>query len=437
MIKKAISLIVILILFAAGNVFAQNPRELNVGSNISGSINPGDEIWFSVRARSVGILTVETTGDTDTYLEAYDSQRNLIKEDDDSGEGFNAKIELIVSANTVYLFKLRAFDREASGPYRISAALGPMPQVTELRLGNIQNGRLNAGDSIWYSVRAARNTFLIVETTGNDIDTYLEAFDADYKLIASDDDSGEGYNAKIELIVTSNTVYYFKLRCYSSEETGPFTILATHRPLPTPTQLNIGASRSGNITRGSEHWYSVRPAQNCIIVVQTTSDIDTYLEAYDTEYNLITEDDDSGEDLNAKIEIFARAGVNYLFKLRGYDSNITGRFNITAAQKPLPTPARLNVGTTLSGNITEGGEYWYSITATRAGILVVETSGDTDTYMDAYNDSYVWLSSDDDSGEGLNARVSIYADANHTYFFKVRGYSEYETGAYRISVKME
>jgi len=310
----------------------------------------------------------------------------------------------------------------------------------ELRLDSIVSGNLRVGQEIWYSVYAASEGLLIVETMGT-TDTYLEAYrvirGSERELIAEDDDSGESANARIKIVVKPNTTYLFKLKGYGSTATGPYRIFASMDPLPQSTALRIGTLYSGSIVSGDEYWFSVIPAQNGILSMETISSIDTYLEAYDENYNLLGEDDDGGDGLNARLEINARAGNTYYFKVRGINSVEHGPYRLSSGIRNYPTPVQLRFDTLISGNIKAGEEYWYSIRTTQRGTLVVGTMGNTDTFMDVYDESYLLLSSDDDSGEGTNAKVSIETDANKTYIIKVKGISSQETGAFRIYARME
>jgi len=306
----------------------------------------------------------------------------------------------------------------------------------ELRIGSFINGNLGHGQEIWYRVTATEDGFLTVETTGS-TDTYLEAFDAQQNYITENDDGGEGYNAKIDIIVTRGTSYLFKLRGYDYENSGPYRIFASSRPMPTITELRIGSSHNGNIESGEEYWFRFRASETGILTVETTGYTDTYLEAYASNYNFLDADDDGGEDTNAKLEIDVSAGETYIFKLRGYSDYETGTYRLTSSFRNFPTPVPLNPGTFQAGNITEGQEFWYSVRAPRRGRLIVETTGSTDTFLYVYSDSYEFLLSDDDGGEETNARIELSAEANYTYIFRLRGFSKSTTGSFRVFASIE
>ena len=120
-----------LFLFCAGSLFAQTPRELRFGNWVSGKLREGEEQWFSVRPSGQGFLVVETSGDTDTVLEAYDDSRSLIAENDDGGDDSNARLEVFAEAGKTYLFKLKCYEDEEGGPYRIRASFETIPPDTE------------------------------------------------------------------------------------------------------------------------------------------------------------------------------------------------------------------------------------------------------------------------------------------------------------------
>jgi hypothetical protein len=434
-IRNTVFLIGIFIL-VTGGLFAQTPQELRFNTWVSGNLRENnDEHWYSVRATQAGMIIVETYGNTDTYLEAYDAYDNYLGEDDDGGEGLNARLEIFAQAGMTYTFVVYCYDY---GPYEIRATQGPIPQATELRLDTDVSGYINEGQSYWYRVRATQNGYLTVETMGS-TDTYLDAYDESYNLIDSNDDGGSGYNARLRLSVETGKNYLYRLRGYGNYESGPYSIWASYgssAPTIAPTaavvELRLDTMVSGNLRGGDEYWYSVRASQVGFLVVETSGNTDTYLEAYDASYNLINTNDDGGEGYNAKLEIMAAAGTTYLFKLRGYDRSESGSYRVWASSNPIPPATELRLDAIVNGNIREGESYWYSVRAAENGYITVGTTGSTDTYLEAYDSTYRVLGSDDDSGGGGNAELEIPVQSGQTYLFRLRGYSSSTSGPYRI-----
>jgi catechol 2,3-dioxygenase-like lactoylglutathione lyase family enzyme len=165
-----------------------------------------------------------------------------------------------------------------------------------------------------------------------------------------------------------------------------------------------------------------------ILTVETSGVLDTYLEAYDTLHNLLGENDDGDDDYNARLAIFAEANISYLFKLRGYDEDETGEYEIRATANSVRD---LRPGIWHSGSISEDEEIWYSVRSAETGIMIIETSGDTDTYINAYDSSLKSIGEDDDGGDELNARLEIFTEAANTYYFKLTA-CENESGPYSI-----
>lgn len=334
MVKKVIILIVLSLFLAVASIFAQNAQELRAGTFISGNLRPGQEIWYRVTPTEAGRLIVETTGSTDTYLEAFrithGNEMDYITENDDGGEDFNARISLITTPGTTYMFLLRGFSSSTSGAYRIFASIEPMPPMTTLRVGTFHNASIVSGDDYWFSVTPAESGTLIVETSGS-TDTYMFAYDENFDYLDEDDDGGEGLNARISIDVIAGRTYFFNVMGYSDSVHGPYRIMATVRPYPTPTQLRFGTFLSGNITSGGEHWYSVRTTSRGTIVVETTGSTDTYMFVYNENYQLIDQDDDGGEGLNARIVLFSEANQTYIFRVRGFSTSVTGPFRIIAS----------------------------------------------------------------------------------------------------------
>ena len=219
---RGFAVITALYLLIPGWLFAQSPRdsrnpgELSIGSWVPGHLYAGQEYWFSVRPAGTGFLTVETTGSVDTYLEAYDASRMLIDENDD-GDDSNARLDLFVEPGKTYLFKLRGYDEEVTGPYSIRALFEAAPPDA----GNTQRSRsvlLKQDDSLpvvfrsssesrWYRYDLTRpRNWLIIHTTGS-FDTYLKLYNAQGNLIAEDDDSGEGNNAMLSERLGPGTFY--------------------------------------------------------------------------------------------------------------------------------------------------------------------------------------------------------------------------------------
>ena len=330
-----------LFLFAVGSIFAQSDaQELSIGSTIAGSLGYGDEVWYRIRAGQTSFLTIETTGETDTYIEVYDSQNLIIIQDDDGGERINARVDFYVRSGSIYLIKVRGYNNTIAGDYNIRANYMPIPTAVELTLGTPYTGRLSAGEDHWFSVRNNRSGIIVVETSGN-TDTYLDVYNNSYTYVLSDDDSGEGKNARVEISASANQTYYFKLRPYSRSASGSYRILAHFEQyiaqpvlpvfdntpaesLPPDTEKNTERSRAVSADTEKEkqvifygglnesRWYSYELTGESNLIISTSGNLNTFLYLYDSLGNQITRDDNSGEGYNALISKTLEPGIYYI-----------------------------------------------------------------------------------------------------------------------------
>ena len=390
---------------------------LTAGRSVSGFVGSRQNIWYRFTAPQSGLLTVETTGSTDTIISAYDPDFYYLGHDDDSGESTNAKIRLDVVAGGTYYFDLRAWS-ENSGSFNISANY---TAVTELNIGRSINGFIESSHSYLFRVQASESGLLTVETTGS-TDTYLTAYDRTFNYLAEDDDSGAGLNAKIEIEVFKDNVYYFDLRAWSAGS-GAYVIMANISPFPS-IQLIPGVNTNRFIDSNQQNRYSVVAPRSGILVVEASGNAGIGLSAYDPDYSYL------GYSEN-RIEVIAVAGRTYYFELDPWGGSW---FNILARIDSFPAPVPLSLGVATGGYINNGVGQWYSIRTSSipGGTIVIETTGNIDTFMEVYDESYNLIAMNDDGGEGLNARVELHVQANRTYIIRIRGYSSWVDGPYRI-----
>jgi hypothetical protein len=111
---------------------------------------------------------------------------------------------------------------------------------------------------MWYTLTPSVAGRLVVETDGN-LDTVMELYDGTTRL-ESDDDSGNGNNARIEYNVRSGRSYRIKVQEYSNSTGGSFRIRASVTPPPSnPTVTSVIVSPSNvTIARGQSQRFNAR-----------------------------------------------------------------------------------------------------------------------------------------------------------------------------------
>lgn len=92
---------------------------------------PGDNDYFRIVVNEAGVLTVETTGATDTFGHLLNALGNEIAFDDNSGNGVNFRIIRNLSVGTYYV-RIRHSSGSGTGPYDIVSSFAPTPPLGPL-----------------------------------------------------------------------------------------------------------------------------------------------------------------------------------------------------------------------------------------------------------------------------------------------------------------
>ena len=150
----------------AANAFAQQPRNIHTllvnGSEMYADINNGSGFNYMVRPTSSGTLIVQTSGSTDTFMIAYDSNYREIARDDDGGSGANARISLSVNANQNYYFNVTGYSEHTSGSFSIAATMpssGSSSRTNNLELNLVYTGYIQAGEIQEFRVYLGNDPF--------------------------------------------------------------------------------------------------------------------------------------------------------------------------------------------------------------------------------------------------------------------------------------
>ena len=167
---------------------------------------------------------IETTGATDVVMTLLgpNDPAAVVTEDDDSGQGRNARIASSLSAGT-YFVRLRHFDPTVLGSYAISVrGAQPPTQMPEIPV----NGAAVAGsiaavnESDVYTFAATTVAVYSIETSGI-TDTFVTLFGpgSQTNQLAVDDDSGPGTNSRIVIDLRAG-IYFVRVRHFEPNGTG-------------------------------------------------------------------------------------------------------------------------------------------------------------------------------------------------------------------------
>jgi hypothetical protein len=305
------------------------------GAEISRSLHEDDKDWFSVRAEENGYIVATTTGQTDTYIELYTDSFDLLTENDDGPDNYNARVGFMAEAGKTYIALVRGYSDDETGPYGVKAFFSNLPDK-DMEPNNGMNNAFSIStdrtveafiaaedDEDWYRLVLSGGYFTVV--TEGDNDTCLELYDAAGRKLAEDDDSNYGTNAKISLLLEAGT-YYIKAGAY---ETGEYTLYCAETE---PNQIDAyepdDRKEDAKTISVEEEQIRTFTTEDDVDWARFTVDVqdyykisawgvdnnglDTYLSLYDSTGALIAENDDAGETYASLIIKSLSPGLYYI-----------------------------------------------------------------------------------------------------------------------------
>ena len=193
--------------------------------NRSVSINGQVESKFEFTLRSEQRYEIKTTGNVDTKLKLKAGSRTL--EDDDGGEGNNARLTGTLSAGT-YSLSVLGYNDGTRGTTNLLSSM-PLtlvrqtPQHPVIEYGASRSVSLSGTTYRNFTFQNSRSRSVAFYTEGSK-DTFLRLEDSNGNLIEEDDDDGGGRNASIYRSTLPAGTYVIKVRGYDGNTSGSATV---------------------------------------------------------------------------------------------------------------------------------------------------------------------------------------------------------------------
>jgi hypothetical protein len=223
----------------------ENPMSYEIGTEetatvVNRTLDSEDEDFFLLIPTRDARYTMETTGGTDTFMQLFDENRELLAEDDDGGERLNARIRHQLQSGRRYIVVISGYGSE-SGSYgfqAFSSGGGVLSadefepdddpsQATLIEIGTTQLHTFHSSDDVdWVQFRVTQPGRHIIRARGertNRLDTYIELFDSNINSIAENDDGGDNLDSRLSQQL-GNGLYYLKVWCVDEEPDQPYTI---------------------------------------------------------------------------------------------------------------------------------------------------------------------------------------------------------------------
>lgn len=219
------------------------PLSLAYGESAVGSLdNQQFARYYSFTAQASDLVTINLerggSGDLDAYVTLADIDFQSLIEDDDSGEGQNARIaDYRIPADGRYHIIASRFEGATgatSGEYRLSLDKldNPFselpPDIVTLSYGTSVTGEISADNPddlyVFYG-RAGEVVSISMTRIDGNLDAYLELLNNAQEVVAGNDDGGNNQNALIaNYSLPSTGMYTIRARRFSGSEGNPNTV---------------------------------------------------------------------------------------------------------------------------------------------------------------------------------------------------------------------
>lgn len=319
----------------------------------------------------------------------------------------------------------------------------------------------NADDVDWMKFTPSTSGYYTFYTGGRngnagDGDLMLGLYSADGKLLIYDDDSFAGYNAMVSYELTAGQTYYLVALSATDNQVVPFytvsvasgiiedayDIYMDERSIVDDTMTNasvisVGQSQVHTIhDEGDVDWVGFIVDTTGNYILQTEGSGDTIISVYDEDGNFLVLDDDSGVGRNASVKMRFEANKEYYAEVSSYQDALIPNYTLSLTEagtsagdayesdNTYSTAKGIIAGETQAHSIHAAGDVdWVKFRPIQSGTYQIQTSGDADMKLYLYSASGTLITSDDDSGVGVNARISTNFNANTDYYIKASAYS--------------
>lgn len=358
---------------------------------------------------------------------------------------------------------IRATSEGKSASVAFTIEMGPCTAATagSIALGETRTGELGPADCMMFGSRAEGWTFQLASTGGVRIVMSSAAFTPDLMLTNSHLDPvlwpqphRDGSQLVGELPAGQYIVW---ARSYDYDPSGAYQLSASEAPLCTSASatdaIGIAETRSGTLGDGDCVFLHGEGADGFGLAVTATTGLridlssaafDALLVVTDPAMNVLWWDDDSGGNLNARIERRVPAG-EYIVWATSTGGGGAGAYQISVAEVEIalcPVVGDVTLGQTGSGALTETdcrgdrgyADPWRLTVGSQTTIRIDLTSAQFDTFLvieDQHGGQIAW---DDDGGDGYNSRLEHTFPAGE-YRIVATSFTNGVTGAYQLSAQ--
>lgn len=494
---KPLICLLILLFTTATTLDAQ--QRITMGQTIRGTLDSGslkldDGSHYNLyRYDSPGnetIIILYQSTDFDAYLTLgtlTDGTFESIVNDDDGGGGTDSRIEHALTSAGTYYIRANTLGADETGSYTLSLQRSgstvqrPAGSVRNLTIGETISEELTADNEMLqdssyaqrYRVQLAAGQQVQITLQGDDFDAYLMLLDDEGSIVARDDDSAGGTDARIDFTATKSGPHIIIVNSLGKQEEGAFALFVEHMGGPQAAEsvepeinirpITIGRTVTGTLTTSSAKlddgtFYDVftflGEPNTTVDILLTSEDFDAFLllgTFVDSEFTQLESDDDSGGGTDSKITYRIPDSGIYVIRVNTLGEGETGsyRLSLTSSESaPVSTPTigRISIGQTVSGSLNtfspkmDDGSHFHSfliagVPNTTVTITLRSTDFDAFLLFGTFDDNtFTMIESNDDGGGGTDSQIKYTFTDSGTYMIRANTLTTGSTGDYTLSV---
>ncbi len=301
-----------------------------VGANDEESLKTDFVLLFSTERAAES--AAEDFNDAADYVEAipfWPGSEGNVDEVESSGDMVRIKSELYVpdtessedrtarpEPTALPPTDTRATDTRAAAAPPADVVRGggnSMAQAVTVQVGQVAEGEIRFGNrEEYFSFYAERGVEYNIETDAGSLsDTYLRLYDWDGEVIAQNDDGGSSSAAALyEWSPFASGMYYVEITAYSGNDEGTYRLLVTDLAmereafLARAAPIQVGEVVDGEIEFSNrENVFSFHAERGVEYDIETDAGTltDTYLRLYDSDGDVIAENDDGGSNRGSAV----------------------------------------------------------------------------------------------------------------------------------------
>jgi len=471
---------------------------LSVGIEVSGALSSSDvrgqddsymEAW-TIEGRPGESVTIDLIADDfDPFLYVGGPRLEEPLYDDDSGGACYARITFTYLESGTFRVVATSNGPRETGTYalRVSDTPGPTesypcggmnPAVLTdlptdgrtLSLGDVASGALTGGSPTIGSEGKKAEAWLLEGRAGETVAVVLEsdAFDSYLYItgpglgeVLTDDDGAGDLNSQLTVSFPQDGPYVVVASSLDGGSTGPYTLRVDEptdmRDLPTNGRmLFLGETANGALTtsdplieqgRRGQAWALEGVEGSTYTIELLSDDFDCYLYVIGPGMSEPMADDDGAGDLNSRITITFPFDGTYIViasALSASEGQYTIRVEEAVGMHELPTEGRVvELGRTMTGWLSESdpivdqgrrGQAWAFEGRGGETYTIELMADDYDSYLYLVGPGMLDPRTDDDGGDGLNARLTVTLPEDGTYRIVASALSLSGTGDYSLLV---